>query len=267
MENKNVVIVKCHPRPLKYSNRFFTDQCPDIEERVVINVTSRNPDKSFVRQLSPFYVGPVFGPDGAHAPNLEVFWQIGKVFPHHDDGGKPSSDYFEYREKMYGAPLGSIPKPVMRHPYREFGYDADDMSYWAYWNAEKKLYEPLSYLQARKRVYVPEYAKLVADTPALAYMKDLLDRGKKIALLDFDGFNYYNEDAMRIRYRAYKLKCSKRKTPATLSEKDFTDIKDMKSAIGFAHTPVGHAFVIKSLLQGDLRVTDGKVLDPLGMLA
>ena len=49
-------------------------------------------------------------------------------------------------------------------------------------------------------------------------------------------------------------------------EKDFTDIKDMKSAIGFSDTPVGHAFVVKALLQEDIQVVDGKVVDPLGIL-
>lgn len=266
MENQNVVIVKHHPRPLKFSNPFYTTQCPDIEDRVIINLTSRNPDQEFARQVSPFFVGPVTGTDGATAPNLEVYWQCGKVFPHHDEGGKPTPAFFSYRDRMYTAIPGSIPKPVMRHPYRQFGYDPEDMVYWAYWNEEKGEYEPLSYLEGRKKVYVPEYAKLVANTPALAYMKRLLDEGKKIALLDFDGFNYYNEDAMKIRYRAYVLRCKKRKEPVLLTEKDFTDVKDMKSAIGFADTPVGHAFVIKSLLQGDLQVVDGQVMDPLGML-
>ena len=267
MENKNVVILKHHPRPLKLTNAFYTNQCPDLADRVVIDVTSRSEDPTLARQLSPFFIGPVTGPDGAAAPNLEVFWQVGKVFPHHDNGGHPSSEYFAYRERMYGAPLGSIPKPVMRHPYREFGYDSDDMLYWAYWDEEKKEYKTLSYLEARKKVYVPEYAKLVANTPALRYMKGLLDEGKKIALLDFDGFNYYCDEAMKIRYRAYVLKCKKEKIPVTLTEKDFTDIKDMRAAIDFAHMPVGHAFVVKALLQGDLRVEDGRVIDPLGLAA
>jgi hypothetical protein len=98
-------------------------------------------------------------------------------------------------------------------------------------------------------------------------MKSLVDKGENIALLDFDGFNYYNEDAMKIRYRAYVLKCKKEKRPILLTEKDFTDIKDMKSAVNFADTPVGHAFVVKALLQGDLEVIDGKVIDNVGMLA
>jgi hypothetical protein len=41
----------------------------------------------------------------------------------------------------------------------------------------------------------------------------------------------------------------------------------MKSAVNFADTPVGHAFVVKALLQGDLEVIDGKVIDNVGMLA
>lgn len=267
MENKNVVIVKHHPRPLTLSNPFYTNQCPDLEERIVIDLTSRNPNKKFSRQVSPFFVGPVTGTDGASADSLEVFWQVGKVFPHHDNNGKPSSDYFAYRNDMYGKKQGEIPKPIMRHPYHEFGYQADDMLYWPLWNKEKGEYECLSYLEGRKRVYVPEYAKLVADSAALKWMKSLLDEGKKIALLDFDGFNYYCENAMKIRYRAYVLKCKKEKRPIVKTEKDFTDIKDMKSAVDFAYTPVGHAFVVKALLQGDIEVVNGEVIDHIGMVA
>ncbi len=267
MENQNVVIVKHHPRPITFSNPFYTNQCPDLADRIVINLTSRNPDRSFAEQVSPFYVGPVTGPDGASADSLEVFWQVGKVFPHHDTAGQPNTAYFNYRNKMYSAKPGEIPKPIMRHPYRQFGYEADDVLYWAYWNAENGEYERLSYLQARKKVYVPEYAKLVADSDALKWLKCLLDEGKKIALLDFDGFNYYNEEAMKIRYRAYVNMCRKEKRPIVCNEKDFTDIKDMKSAVNFAYTPVGHAFVVKALLQGDLEVVGGKVIDHLGMLA
>ena len=166
---------------------------------------------------------------------------------------------------MYSKKQGEIPKPIMRHPYHAFGYEADDMLYWAYWNSEKGEYEHLSYLEGRKKVYVPEYAKLVANSDALKWMRSLLEQGKKIALLDFDGFNYYNEESMKVRYRAYVLKCKKEHRPILVGEKDFTDIKDMKSAIEFPHTPVGHAFVVKALLQGDLEVVDGKVIDHMGL--
>ena len=266
MENKNVVILKHHPRPLSYTNLFYTNQCPDLAARVIIDVTSRNRDRAFAAQLSPFYVGPVTGPDGASADSLEVFGQCGKVVPHHDGGGQPNEAYFAYRAEMYGKAQGELSKPEMRHPYRAFGYEADDVLYWAFWDAAKGKYETLSYLEARKKVYVPEYAKLVAHTPALEYLKGLLEEGKKIAILDFDGFNYYCDEAMKVRYRAFVAKCRKEKSPVFLTEKDFTDIKDMKAAIDFAHMPVGHAFVIKALLQGDLEVVNGKVIDHAGLL-
>ena len=246
---------------------MYTNQCPDLEERVIIDLTSRNSDKYFASQVSPFYVGPVTGTDGARADSLEVFWQVGKVFPNHDQKGEPTDEYFRYRERMYRAKPGEIPKPIMRHPYHQFGFEAEDMLYWPWWNKETGKYDKLSYLEGRKRVYIPEYAKLVAHTPALKYLKQLLDEGKKIALLDFDGFNYYSEESMKVRYRAYVLKCKKEKRPILVGEKDFTDIRDMKSAVDFAYTPVGHAFVVKALLQGDLEVVDGKVVDHLGLTA
>ena len=74
MENKNVVILKHHPRPLRYSNPFYANQCSDLEERVIVDLTSRNRDRAFARQVSPFYVGPVVGPDGARSDSLEVYW-------------------------------------------------------------------------------------------------------------------------------------------------------------------------------------------------
>lgn len=266
MENQNVVILKRHPRPLLFTNPFYVNQCPDLDERIIIDVTSRNRNRDFARQVSPFFVGPVTGSDGATAENLEIFWQVGKVFPHHDSEGKPSEEYFNYRRMMYKKHPEEFQKTLMRHPYREFGYEPEEMLYWPWWNKETGEYEHLSYLEGRKKVYIPEYAKLVAHTSALQEMKKLLDEGKKIAILDFDGFNYYCEDAMKVRYRAYVLRCKKLKTPVLLKEKDFTNIKDMKSAVNFADTPVGHAFVIKSLLQGDLEVVDGKVIDHVGML-
>lgn len=41
----------------------------------------------------------------------------------------------------------------------------------------------------------------------------------------------------------------------------------MKSAIEFLHTPTGRAFLMKSLLQGELEVVKGKVIDHMGVAA
>jgi hypothetical protein len=55
--------------------------------------------------------------------------------------------------------------------------------------------------------------------------------------------------------------------PLTLSNPFYlTQCPDIEDRV-IINTPVGHAFVVKALLQGDLQVVDGEVLDPLGMLA
>lgn len=266
MENTNIVIVKQHPRRISYSNPFYLNQCPDINDRIIIDITSRNKDKEFANQVSPFYVGPVVGPDGAKAETLEIFWQCGKVFPHHDDNGRPNKDYFIYRDNQYSKSVNELSKPEMRHPYHVFGYEAEDMLYWPLFDKEKGEYIPLSYLEARKKVYIPEYAKLVANSSAFAYMKKLVDEGKKIAILDFDGFNYYCNEAMKIRYRAYVHRCKKAKRPIEVTEEDFINIDEINEAIDFPYIPVGHGFIIKALLQGDLKVEGNKVIDVKGIL-
>ena len=67
MENQNVVILKRHPRPLLYTNPFYVNQCPDLAERIIIDVTSRNRDQNFARQISPFFVA---GPSAMTSPAL-----------------------------------------------------------------------------------------------------------------------------------------------------------------------------------------------------
>ena len=44
------------------------------------------------------------------------------------------------------------------------------------------------------------------------------------------------------------------------------DIKTLKDAINCSFMPVGHAFVIKALLDGSIEVVDGEVIDHDGLL-
>ena len=94
----------------------------------------------------------------------------------------------------------------------------------------------------------------------------LLDSNEREVAIIRD-YDELDEESMKVRYRAYVSKCKKEHRPILVGEKDFTDIKDMRSAIEFPHTPVGHAFVVKSLLQGDLEVVDGNVIDHMGLAA
>lgn len=272
MENKNIIVLKHHPRDVYFTNSFYLNQAENLSDYIVIDVTSRaernkgflKDHPTFFKDLSPFYIGPVISSDGVEAKIFEIFWQCGKVYPCHDDNGKPTKDFFVWRNELYAKDVCS--KDLMRHACKDLGYEHKDTRYFAYYDKDKNDYVPLNYVEARKKVYFVEYAKLVYNTPSFKWLKGLLESGKKIALVDFDGYNYYYKKALEGRYNSYLNKCKENKSQPTLTLDDFFEIKTMKDVINCPFIPAGHGFVLKALLQGDLEVVDGEVIDKAGIL-
>ena len=273
MENKNILLLRHHPMNVYFTNSFYTTQTQDdLGDYMIFDVTSRvernkefmDKHPRFARELSPFYIGPVESSDGVTAQIFEIFWQCGKVYPCHDDNGRPNADYFAWRNHFYAMPHWT--KDLMRHTCKSIGYEHKDARYFAYFDRERAAYLPLGYVEARKKIYFPEYAKLVYNTDSFQYLKSLVDSGKKIALVDFDACNYNEPCAMRKEHAAYVNKCKKNKVEPTLSEKDFLSITTLKALINASFMKVGHGCVIKALLQGDIEVVDGEVIDHAGIL-
>ena len=274
MENKNILMLRHHPMNVHFTNTFYITQTEnDLSEYTIIDVTSRitrnkefmEQHPRFARELSPFYAGTVTAADGVEAKIFEIFWQCSKVYPCHDDNGKPNADYFEWRNYFYSQTECS--KDLMRHTCKSLGYEHADARYSAYFDKEKGDYIPLGYVEARKKIYFPEYAKLIYNTESFRYLKSLVDSDKKIALVDFDACNYNEECAMKKEYSAYINKCKKNKITPTLAESDFTKIKSLKDLINAPFMKVGHGCVIKALLQGDIEVVNGEVVDKAGILS
>lgn len=141
----------------------------------VVNTTS-NSAEAWSKGLSPFYVGPVPLYEGAvvrEARTMEGLWQYSKVYACHlTSDGEPSEAYFGWAAEGWSAPR------ARRYP---MGKGATPAYTW--WAGEK-----LSYLEARKRVYVPTYTRAVATTAAFARLWDLYrENGRRITLWDFDG--------------------------------------------------------------------------------
>ena len=273
MENKNILFLRHHPMNVYFTNTFYTNQTENnLSDYIIFDVTSRverNKDfmkehPTFARDLSPFFIGPLVSSDGVKAEIFEIFWQCGKVYPCHDQGGKPNAAYFEWRNKFYAE--STCTKDLMRHACKSLGYEHKDTLYFAYFDKEKQEYIPLNYVEARKKVYFPEYAKLIYNTESFQYLKSLVDSGKKIALVDFDACNYNEKCAMLKQYEAYLNKCKKNKIAPTLTENDFTKIDSLKKLVNCSFMPVGHGCVIKALLQGDIEVVDDEVIDHAGIL-
>lgn len=129
--------------------------------------------------LSPFHLGPCRTPDGVMFYNMENLWQYSKVYTEHlinsNDlfHGEISADWYAWHLK------GSTTKQAHRYPLGK-GRTAD-FSKWG----ELRL----SYIPARKQIYVPEYAKLVIQQPKFKRLLKEYKKGAKIVLRDYDTYD------------------------------------------------------------------------------
>lgn len=142
-----------------------------------IDTTSQS--VTWSRGLSPFYVGPVPLYSGAVVPEalrMENGWQMAKVYAvHMDENGDPTEAYFTW------ARDGWLSSRASRYP---MGKGARPEYSW--WEGEK-----LTYLEARKRIYLPMYARAVVKTHAFdILMREYLTRGT-LTLWDFDGYDHH----------------------------------------------------------------------------
>jgi hypothetical protein len=139
----------------------------------VINTTSRSINWS--RGLSPFLLGPCELYNDYVATNVENAWQFCKVYQEHaTNQGDPTDNYFEWalsgwsNHQAIRYPMGKGKKPL-----------------YSWWNGEK-----LGYVEARKKIYVPIYAKAVLQSDAYATLRELYKKNGELHLWDFDGYDY-----------------------------------------------------------------------------
>ena len=234
-DDKNIIMLRHDFKNLEWNAPCYVKQCADIEDRIVYDVTSRNPRTDFIRQLSPMFIGPVITGDGMDAQCFELYWQCSKLYPCHAFMGQPTEEYWAWRKEMFSKGVDEIGTNAKRHPNRKIGAKPRECICSIWYNKETGKYEHLGYIESRKKEYIVEYAKLIANTDALKEMKDLYDSGKKLALVDFDAYNYYNQG------------------------------KNLLQVIN-EYRPAGHGYVIKMLIEGDIEVVDGKVIDNMGVL-
>lgn len=132
-----------------------------------IDTTSRS--KTWSRELSPFYLGPVKLWGKHISQNVENGWQFSKVYE-----GQTGREWLKWAKAGWASkraeryPMGKGSKPLF-----------------LFWDGEK-----LPYIEARKKVYCPLYANAVEKTEAYDKLKELFKYGD-LHLRDFDGYNHY----------------------------------------------------------------------------
>lgn len=178
----------------------------DTPEFLPINTTSRSTNWS--RGLSPFVIPCVLS-NGMTAKNVENAWQFSKVYKDQLSicSDIPSVEWYEWRKAGFEDSFAHrYPKGKGAIPLYTF-YDG----------------EQLSYIEARKKLYIPAYANNVRKTEAYKQLYELVIAGNDISLIDFDGYDYA------------KLNMS------------FDDVINCESR------KMGHAFVLAMLLEGYLK--------------
>ena len=130
--------------------------------------------------LSPLTLGPVADKEGNVVLTFEAFWQHSKYWPtaaHLDGEGAPTQKWFEFRAKGFKLTKGKR-RPL---PLRQYGRPTG-----AVYNSQ--IYTGSDgYVQSRKDVYVPIYANLIKDLPAIAALKQMVKNGESVMIVDGDG--------------------------------------------------------------------------------
>jgi len=134
-------------------------------DAVIIDTTSSSGQ---FRELSPFILS------APPAKNLENLWQFSKVYSNQVyTSGEPTLEWESWRRQ------GWEDKRAHRYPMGR-----GTIPLYSFWQGEH-----LDYIQARKRIYIPEYAKNVIKTESFNCLTNL-DDTQNIILLDYDAYDH-----------------------------------------------------------------------------
>ncbi len=191
--------------PAKVNILHMRSRAP--EGALVVNTCS-NAQTGWQRDLSPFLIGPCELYGGRVSQNMENAWQFQKLYKVHADAdGNPTDKYWEWAE------TGWADERAHRYP---MGRGAVPLC--GFWDGEK-----LDYVESRKAIYGPIYAKAVQRTQGWLDLKKLYEQENEIWLRDWDG----------------------RQTNQTMSE-----------VLNDPRRKMGHSFVLKMLLTEDVALEE-----------
>jgi hypothetical protein len=184
---------------------------------IYVNTTSKA-DSDWQRDLSPFYLGPCPLYWDLSARIMENAWQFSKVYPEYDNDGEPTEKYFDWANKGWNSkspqryPMGKGKKPL-----------------YSWWDG--KTY---TYVEARKKIYIPLYARAVVNTKGFKHLQELY--------LDVCAANLGVTDSALVKTIYLKDYDAYRHEDKGMTLTDVMNNPDKK---------MGHAFVLMMLLTRD----------------
>lgn len=154
--------------------------------------------------------------------------QYGKVFQelgHIDDQQNPTDTWYQFRNKGYQKIKGN------RHPdgtkTNEVRFvDARGHKWYVYLTPVIGHYlgQNMDYITSRKKIYVPVYQHLIAHSDTFKALRDYVDAGNSVQILDYDG------------------------PDLQIDQKQLITIDFLKQKINDPTKPFGHGYVIAALL-------------------
>ncbi|QYW03907.1 hypothetical protein pEaSNUABM46_00264 [Erwinia phage pEa_SNUABM_46] len=129
--------------------------------------------------LSPFHLGPCRSADGIMFHNFENLWQYSKVYEEHLENtnlilaGEINSDWYQWHLK------GARSKQAHRYPMGK-----GQKALFSKWGDLR-----LSYIPARKQIYVPGYAELLLPQKKFKQLLKQYKAGANIIVRDYDTYD------------------------------------------------------------------------------
>lgn len=125
--------------------------------------------------LSPFLIGPCKLYRNYISRNMENGWQYAKVYKHHTKpSGAVHRSYWKWAKEGWNN-LKAIRYPMGKGEKPEYSL----------WNGEH-----LSYVEARKAIYIPLYRDAVKKTDAFHRLQGIYEEADTLVLLDYDAYDH-----------------------------------------------------------------------------
>ncbi len=274
----NVILLRKQPAWSSPDSWDYQKQCKCLGDYHFFDVEKGEPSLKQggegLAGISLFSLGPVKTEDGFDCANLGLYWELSKVFPCHSLEGSPNQDYLAYRTKFLKKSIktqSKIKRPWLPLSYETRGevkkYKDEQCLYHAYYDSETKTWKALQESEARKKILLPNYLRLVSSHPTFLKLKEEVEKGGKLALVAPDVFNFYSEGARKTFYSSCLNKYKGSISMFVPSYGEFQKISSVRDLLNFP-LPFSHACILKAMLDGELSFDEGegKVVDHAGIL-
>lgn len=179
------------------------------------------------RDLSPFLLKD----ENGHL--MENVWQYSKLYPMHYDAKTQTvtEDYWSWRQK------GMDSVRAVRYPV---GAENRHTCLGSILNKEEP--QLLNYVDARKKIYLPLYCKLVKQAPSFKKLQQHLSEGKNLLLIDWDGPKERSLDHYKTTYGVSSTFIEHQTMEAS--------VKNLAIMLNDTKHSFGHAYCLAAALLG-----------------